>query len=96
MTKSELIAAIAARFPTLTLPDVAASTDVILGSITYELVAGGRVELRGFGSFSIVERPPRIGRNPKSGEKVQVPGKTAPHFKPGLELRQRVNKSHVV
>jgi integration host factor subunit beta len=61
--------------------------------MTDALIAGHRIEIRGFGTFSISERPPRVGRNPKSGEEVSVPAKRVPHFKPGKELRYRVNKS---
>jgi integration host factor subunit beta len=65
--------------------------DVILEAITRSVVADSRVEIRGFGSFSLSYRQPRIGRNPKSGEKVQVPGKHVPYFKAGKEMREGVN-----
>jgi len=62
--------------------------------MTQALASGQRIEIRGFGSFSLSERSPRIGRNPKSGEKVMVPGKQVPHFKPGKELRERVDAAY--
>jgi integration host factor subunit beta len=92
MTKSELIARLASRFPQLTAADTADSVNAILSAITARLASkGGRVEVRGFGSFSIHVRPPRRGRNPKTGAKVDVPAKAVPHFKPGVEMRERVN-----
>lgn len=87
MTRSELIATLAQRFPQLVRPDAEMAVGEILDSIARTLADGGRVEIRGFGSFALNYRPPRIGRNPKTGEKVAVPGKYAPHFKPGKELR---------
>jgi integration host factor subunit beta len=65
----------------------------VLDAMTQALASGQRIEIRGFGSFSLSERLPRIGRNPKSGEKVMVPGKRVPHFKPGKELRERVDSA---
>jgi integration host factor subunit beta len=91
MTRSELTAAISSRFPQLQQKDTALAVTLILGAITESLIQGGRSEIRGFGSFSLNYRKPRIGRNPRSGEKVEVPAKWSPHFKPGLELRQRVD-----
>jgi integration host factor subunit beta len=64
---------------------------MILDALTSALVKGDRIEIRGFGSFALNYRPPRIGRNPKSGDKVQVPEKYVPHFKAGKELRERVD-----
>ena len=64
---------------------------MILDALTSALVKGDRIEIRGFGSFALNYRPPRIGRNPKSGDKVQVPAKHVPHFKAGKELRERVD-----
>lgn len=90
MTRSELIDRLANLYPALTHADVSAAVSVILESITSTLAANDRVEIRGFGSFGINHRPPRLGRNPKTGEQVQVPEKRVPHFKPGKELRQRV------
>ena len=92
MTRSELIAALAARFPSLTQADIEVSVKTILDRISSQLAAGDRVEVRGFGSFSVHVRPPRLGRNPKTGEKVPVPEKRVPHFKAGVELRARVNR----
>ena len=91
MTKSELIACLAERYPQLVAKDADFAVKTILDSISEALAIGQRIEIRGFGSFSLNSRPPRIGRNPKSGEKVMVPEKRAPHFKPGKELRERVD-----
>src|SRR3546814_1236964 len=66
----------------------------VLDAMTQALAGGQRIEIRGFGSFSLSERSPRIGRNPKSGEKVMVPGKQVPHFRPGKELRERVDSAY--
>lgn len=90
MTRSELIERISRQYLNLTQDDVSAAVSVILGAIQETLVAGDRVEIRGFGSFQINYRPPRVGRNPKTGETVTVPAKHVPHFKPGKELRERV------
>ncbi len=91
MTKSELIARLAERFPQLVAKDADYAVKMILDALTSSLVKGDRIEIRGFGSFALNYRPPRIGRNPKSGEKVQVPAKHVPHFKAGKELRERVD-----
>lgn len=91
MTKSELIACLAERYPQLVAKDADFVVKTILDAIAEALALGQRVEIRGFGSFSLNRRPPRIGRNPKSGDKVMVPEKRAPHFKPGKELRERVD-----
>ncbi len=91
MTRSELIAALGGHFPSLVADDVEVSVKEILGAMTTALANGDRIEIRGFGSFSINYRPPRIGRNPKSGDKVDVPAKYAPHFRAGQELRERVD-----
>ena len=93
MTRANLIAALAARFPSLTVQDAAVSVKEILDAIGHALVQGGRVEIRGFGSFSLNHRPARIGRNPKSGETVSVPDRYVPHFKAGKDLRKRVDQS---
>jgi integration host factor subunit beta len=90
MTRSELVNRLQSRFPNLTIKDVTAVVNVILDAVTETLAADDRVEIRGFGSFKINSRPPRVGRNPKTGETVMVPAKVAPHFKPGKELRERV------
>ncbi len=91
MTKSELIRCIAERFPTLTAADVDAAVILILEQMTQTLAVGDRVEIRGFGSFALNYRPPRQGRNPKTGQKVEVPAKHVPHFNAGKELRDRVD-----
>lgn len=93
MTRSELVGRLAQKYPALTHADLAATVTVILEAITTTLVAGERVEIRGFGSFGINYRPPQIGRNPKTGESVAVPAKYVPHFRAGLELRERVGKT---
>ena len=91
MTKSELIARLAQRYPQLVAKDAEYAVKMILDAMTTSLLSGHRIEIRGFGSFGLNYRPPRIGRNPKSGEKVQVPEKYVPHFKAGKELRERVD-----
>ena len=91
MTKSELIARLAERFPQLIAKDADFAVKVILDAMAEALADGQRIEIRGFGSFSLNYRPPRLGRNPKSGEKVHVPEKHVPHFKAGKELRERVD-----
>jgi len=91
MTKSDLIAQLAGRFPQLVAKDADLAVKVILDSMTAALSRGDRIEIRGFGSFALNYRPPRTGRNPKSGDKVQVPAKYVPHFKAGKELRERVD-----
>ena len=91
MTKSELIERLTRRFPQLVAKDAQAAVSVILDALSDAMARNDRIELRGFGSFANNYRPPRIGRNPKSGEQVQVPGKYVPHFKAGKELRERVN-----
>jgi len=91
MTKSELIAKLATRYPQLVAKDAELAVKMILDAMSKNLAEGQRIEIRGFGSFGLNHRPPRIGRNPKSGEKVQVPEKFVPHFKAGKELRERVD-----
>ncbi|WP_459617991.1 integration host factor subunit beta [Bordetella sp. 2513F-2] len=91
MTKSELIAALAARYPQLAARDTDYAVKTMLDAMAQALASGQRIEIRGFGSFSLSRRSPRIGRNPKSGEQVRVPGKQVPHFKAGKELRERVD-----
>ena len=93
MTKSELIAKLAKHYPQLDAKDAEAVVKTILEAMITSLVNGQRIEIRGFGSFELNHRPPRIGRNPKSGEKVPVPEKFVPHFKAGRELRQRVDSN---
>ena len=92
MTKSELIARLAERFPQLVAKDADYAVKMILDAMSEALVRGDRIEIRGFGSFALNYRPPRTGRNPKSGDKVSVPAKWVPHFKAGKELRERVDK----
>ncbi|MBV8467895.1 MAG: integration host factor subunit beta [Burkholderiales bacterium] len=91
MTKSELIAKLAARYPQLVAKDAELAVKTILDAMAVSLASGQRIEIRGFGSFDLNYRPPRVGRNPKSGTKVAVPEKYVPHFKAGKELRERVD-----
>ena len=92
MTKSKLINLLASQFSQLVHKDAELSVKTILDAMSNSLMKKQRIEIRGFGSFSLNYRPPRIGRNPKSGEKVDVPEKFVPHFKAGKELRARVDK----
>ncbi|CAM8626563.1 MAG: integration host factor subunit beta [Burkholderiaceae bacterium] len=100
MTKSELILRLAERLnnPALGLnaqlvqKDCEVSVRLLLEALSQALIQGHRIEIRGFGTFSVNSRPPRVGRNPKSGEEVAVPAKRVPHFKPGKDLRLRVNQ----
>ena len=92
MTKSELIQLLSGRNALLTPKDSYAAVEAILDAISVALVKGDRVEIRGFGSFALNYRPPRVGRNPKSGEKVLVPAKHTPHFKAGKEMREKVDE----
>lgn len=91
MTKSELIAKLASRYPQLVAKDAELAVKTILDTMAEGLAQGQRIEIRGFGSFDLNYRPPRLGRNPKSGDKVEVPPKYVPHFKAGKELRERVD-----
>lgn len=91
MTRSDLILKLAEHFPQLLGKDAELAVKVILDSMATTLTSGDRIEIRGFGSFALNYRPPRMGRNPKSGDKVQVPAKYVPHFKAGKELRERVD-----
>ena len=94
MTKSELIEQLAERMHAqLPEKDVELAVKTVLECMTQSLASGDRIEVRGFGSFSLHYRPPRVGRNPKTGEAVSLSGKYVPHFKPGKELRERVNVS---
>ena len=92
MTKSKLINLLAVRFSQLVHKDAELSVKSILDAMSNSLNNNKRIEIRGFGSFSLNYRPPRIGRNPKTGDKVNVPAKHVPHFKAGKELRARVDK----
>lgn len=94
MTRAELIQILAAKPPGLTASDVSAAVKVLLGAMTDALEAGERIEIRGFAAFSTHLRKPRVARNPKTGERVEVPAKRAIHFKPGLELRESVALDH--
>lgn len=91
MTKSELIDELARQHKHLAHTDVELGVKTMLEHMSQALAGGERIEIRGFGSFSLHYRPPRMGRNPKTGEAVALPGKHVPHFKPGKELRERVN-----
>lgn len=93
MTKSEMIDLLAQRQKHLTYKDVEFAVKTMIEQMAQNLATGERIEIRGFGSFSLHFRPPRLGRNPKTGESVPLVGKYVPHFKPGKELRERVNQS---
>ena len=92
MTKSELIESLARKQSHLAYKDVELAVKSLLEQMSQALATGSRIEIRGFGSFSLHFRPPRVGRNPKTGESVTLPGKHVPHFKPGKELRERVDE----
>ena len=92
MTKSELIEVLSLRQAHLKADDVDLAVKTLLEMMSDALAHGDRIEIRGFGSFSLHFRPARIGRNPKTGDSVALPGKHVPHFKPGKELRERVNR----
>ena len=93
MTKSELIVSLANSYPQLLAKDAELTVKTILDAMADALAEGQRIEIRGFGSFALSVRPPRVGRNPRSGEKVMVEEKRVPHCKPGKELRQRVDSA---
>jgi integration host factor subunit beta len=93
MTKSELIERIAAKQPQLSVKDIELAVKTVLEHMSQTLASGERIEIRGFGSFSLHYREPRQGRNPKTGDTVELEGKHVPHFKPGKEMRERVNQS---
>jgi integration host factor subunit beta len=93
MTKSELIERIAEQQDQLSLKDVELAVKLMLEHMSQVLATGERIEIRGFGSFSLHYRAPRVGRNPKTGDSVELMGKYVPHFKPGKEMRDRVNES---
>lgn len=93
MTKSELIELLSERQRHLGPSDVEMAVKTILEQMSETLASNERIEVRGFGSFSLHYRPPRTGRNPKTGAAVELPGKYVPHFKPGKELRERVNNA---
>lgn len=91
MTKSELVERIATKQDQLSVRDIELAVKALLEQMTQALADGERIEIRGFGSFALNYRAPRTGRNPKTGESVVLEGKYVPHFKPGKELRERVN-----
>lgn len=91
MIRSELLQALSADNPDLRPEEIEQVVDIFFEEITQRLAEGGRVELRGFGTFSTRERDARVGRNPRTGEKVDVPAKRVPYFKPGKEMRERLN-----
>ena len=93
MTKSELIESLAKKQPSLALKDVELAVKCVIEKMNQALSSGERIEIRGFGSFSLHKRPPRTGRNPKTGESVDLAEKYVPHFKPGKELRDRVDSA---
>ena len=91
MTRSDLVTQLAEQFGQLTHRDTEFAVKTILDAMSDALARGHRIEIRGFGSFSINRRPPRVGRNPRSGEQVVIPEKLVPHFKPGKALREAVD-----
>jgi integration host factor subunit beta len=91
MTRSDLVTELADKFSQLTHRDTEFAVKTILDAMCDALARGHRIEIRGFGSFSISRRPPRLGRNPRSGEQVVIPEKLVPHFKPGKALRESVD-----
>ena len=93
MTRSELIELIACKQSQLRTKDVELAVKLMIEHMAETLSSGERIEIRGFGSFSLHYREPRQGRNPKTGDSVELEGKHVPHFKPGKELRERVNRS---
>ena len=93
MTKSELVEIIASKQTQLSVKDVELAVKTVIEHMSQALAEGQRIEIRGFGSFSLHYRAPRTGRNPKTGEPVQLPAKYVPHFKPGKEMREEVNQS---
>ena len=93
MTKSELIEILAQKQTQLAYKDVELAVKTMIEHMGITLSSGERIEIRGFGSFSLHYRPPRTGRNPKTGTSVELAAKYVPHFKPGKEMRERVNES---
>ena len=92
MNRSDLVEELAARFSQLAANDAEMAVKAILDAMNDALVSGHRIEIRGFGSFTINRRAPRIGRNPRSGASVAIPEKRVPHFKPGKALREQVDQ----
>jgi integration host factor subunit beta len=96
MTRSDLVTRLTERFGQLTQRDTEFAVKTILDAMSDALARGHRIEIRGFGSFSVSRRPPRIGRNPRSGAQVTIPEKRVPHFKAGKALREAVDQSQPV
>lgn len=94
MTKSELIKRLLKNHQNLSLKEVSKLVDVILEEISSALASGKRVELRGFGAFSVRKRKPRLARNPKTNAVVELDARATPYFRPGKEMRERVNKAN--
>jgi integration host factor subunit beta len=92
MTRSDLVEELAAKFVQLTHQDAEFAVKAILEAMNHALVRGQRIEIRGFGSFSVNHLPARMGRNPRSGERVTIPERRVPHFKPGKALREAVDQ----
>ncbi len=92
MTRSDLVLRLAERFAQLTQRDTEFAVKTMLDAMSDALARGHRIEIRGFGSFSVSRRPPRVGRNPRSGAQVTIPEKLVPHFKPGKALREAVDE----
>lgn len=92
VTKTELIESLSRKQSHLAYKDVELAVKNLLEMMSKTLSSGERIEIRGFGSFSLHFRPPRVGRNPKTGDSVALAGKYVPHFKPGKELREQVNE----
>lgn len=92
MTRSDLVEALVQKFPQLTHKDAEITVKIILDAMSDALARGHRIEIRGFGSFAVSRRSPRLGRNPRTGAAVPIPEKLAPHFKPGKALRQAVDE----
>ena len=93
MTRSEIITHVAQRLPYMTLKDAEIIVDTIFESMADALAQGDGIEIRGFGSFKVKNRPAREGRNPRTGESVPIPSKKLPHFKIGKELHERINRT---
>ena len=93
MTRSDLVEELASRFGQLSQRDAEMAVKALLEALGDALVQGQRIEVRGFGSFSVTQRAPRMGRNPRSGEAVAIPAKRVPHFKPGKALREAVDRN---
>ena len=94
MIRSELVNKLTEKNPELRQEEIDQVVEIFFGEVSNRLEEGGRVELRGFGAFSTREREAREGRNPRTGENVEVPAKRVPHFKPGKEMRQKLNQSN--